>query len=245
MGNLDPVAGWHLSLYREAGEAGGSFRGLSRRGSGGLWVPESEPDPDRSLSEAVRRARAKVRRYCAANGLNRLGTLTYRGEGCFDPRQLRGDLGRFFRRVREGLGGEPFPYLWVPEWHPGGHGLHVQFGVGRYVRKRLIDEAWGLGFTHIKLLGGLPVGSGVRGEARAVAGYISKYVSKDMDRSGGLNRYDLAQGFQPKVEGLVAPTVGEVIDVASERMGDRPAYVWRSIDQEGWRGPSAVWLQWR
>ena len=43
-------------------------------------------DPGRARAEAARRAAGKVRRYCAANRLNRLGTLTYRGEGCHDPR---------------------------------------------------------------------------------------------------------------------------------------------------------------
>ena len=76
----------------------------------------------------------------AANRLNRLGTLTYAGEGCFDPLQLRVDLGEFFRGLRRELGGSPFPYVWVPEWHPGGHGLHVHFAVGRYVQQRLIEE---------------------------------------------------------------------------------------------------------
>ena len=46
----------------------------------------------RAREEAARRARAKVRRYGAANRLNRLGTLTYRGEGCHDPLRLRADL---------------------------------------------------------------------------------------------------------------------------------------------------------
>ncbi len=41
------------------------------------------------------------------------------------------------------LGGEAFPYLWVPEWHPGGHGLHLHFAVGRYVRQSLIRDVWG------------------------------------------------------------------------------------------------------
>jgi hypothetical protein len=54
-----------------------------------------------------------VRRYGAANRLNRLGTLTYRGEGCHDPRALRGDLAGFFRELRAGLGGGPLPYLWA------------------------------------------------------------------------------------------------------------------------------------
>jgi hypothetical protein len=157
---------------------------------------------------------------------------------------LRVDLRRFFRRLRSGVGAA-LPYVWVPEWHPGGHGLHAHFAVGRFVRKGLIGEAWGQGFTHIKLIGDLPVGSGVRAEARAAAGYLSKYLSKEMDRSGGLNRYDVAQGFQPRMEGLFAPTEEEVTELAVERMGERPAYVWRSINEEGWRGPPAVWLQWR
>ena len=43
------------------------------------------------------------------------------------------------------LGGKPLPYLWVPEWHPGGHGLHVHFAVGRYVKHGLIRDVWGAG----------------------------------------------------------------------------------------------------
>ena len=79
---------WDLALYPQAGEAGGSFHGLDRPGSsGGVWVAESE----RSVGEAPRRARGKVRRYCAANALNRFGTLTYRGEGEVDPRRVRGN----------------------------------------------------------------------------------------------------------------------------------------------------------
>ena len=197
------------------------------------------------MVEAERRARRMVRRYCAANGLNRLGTLTYRGEGEHDPRAVRADIRRFFKGLRRGLGGDPLPYLWVPELHPGGHGWHLHFTVGRYVPKRLIESAWGKGIVHIKLLGNLPTGSGVRAESRAAARYVSKYLSKEVSGGGGLNRYDLAQGFQPKTEPIVAPTETEVIALAVERMGERPAYVWRSINQEGWRGPRAVSLRWR
>ena len=48
-------------------------------------------ESDRSVGEASRRARGKVRRYCAAGGLNRFGTLSYRGEGELDPRRVRGN----------------------------------------------------------------------------------------------------------------------------------------------------------
>jgi hypothetical protein len=237
--------GWLLALYPEAGEAGGSFRGLGgpRPGSGGVWVPE--PEEGRAVEEAARRARGKVRRYCAANGLTRLGTLTYRGEGEHDPRAVRGDIHGFFRALRRGLGGEPLAYVWVPELHRTGHGFHVHFAVGRYVPRGLIEEAWGRGFIWIHLLQGLPVGSGVRREARAAARYLSKYLGKEMNGGGGLNRYDVGQGFQPRQEPVLGLTEGEVVDRASERMGGPPDYVWRSEGQEGWRGPQAVWLSWR
>ncbi|MEX0826235.1 MAG: hypothetical protein WD184_05740 [Acidimicrobiia bacterium] len=237
------AAGWFLSLYPEAGEAGGSFRGLSRvdSSSGGGWAV----DPARSLDEAARRARSKVRRYCAANGLNRFGTLTYAGEGVHDPRVVRADVGRFFRGLRRGLGGEAFPYLWVPELHKSGHGFHLHFAVGRYVPRGLIERAWGRGFVFIKLIQGTPSGAGVREEARVAARYLSKYLGKEMAGAGGLNRYDGAQGFQPKAEPITGRTESVVVEAASERMGSQPAYVWRSVNQEGWKGPPAVWLQWR
>lgn len=113
-----------------------------------------------------------MRRYCAANRLNRLGTLTYRGVGCHDPKELRAHVGGFFRTLRPDLGGKPLPYLWTAEWHKSDHGLHVHFAVGRYVRRDLIERAWGRGFVHIKLLGDLPVGSTTLDEARQAARYL-------------------------------------------------------------------------
>ena len=164
-----------------------------------------------------------MRRFCAANRLNRLATLTYAGEGCFDQAQLREDVAGFFRGLRGALGGAPFPYLWVPEWHPGGHGLHAHFGVGRYVSQRLIRDVWGRGHVHITLIGDLPVGSGALEEARARAGYLGKYVSKNIDdeRIPRLHRYEVAQGFQPVKVPLAGESEEDVIAQASERMGSR------------------------
>ena len=110
---------WSFSLYPDAGEGGGC---LSLRRS---VVASSDRPPNvvRAREEAARRARARIRRYGAANRLNRLGTLTYRGGGCRDPLRLRADLAGFFRGLRERLAVGPFAYVWVPQWHPGGHGL--------------------------------------------------------------------------------------------------------------------------
>ena len=238
--------GWALSLCVDAREAGGSFRSsLPRRRSTVFGQPAA--DPVRAAEEAARRARSKTRRYCAANGLNRLGTLTYRGAGCHDPRALRADVAAFFRVLRSSLGGRAFPYLWTSEWHKSGHGLHVHFAVGHYIPRSLIEEAWPHGFVHIKLLGDLPVGSGVIAESRLGAHYLSKYVGKGFDaqRSQGLHRYEVAQGFQPKIFVLWGRTWEEVIDIACAAMREEPEVVWFSDEAVNWQGPPALWLQWR
>ena len=96
---------WTLSLYPDACEAGGCLRVATRFREG-----YGEPDPDRARAEAARRARTKVRRYVVANRLNRFVTLTYAGDGCFDPKAVRADVGSFFRSLRPALGGSAFPY---------------------------------------------------------------------------------------------------------------------------------------
>jgi hypothetical protein len=232
---------WGFVLYPDAAEGGGSFRSAAKPGR------RSEPiDPAAdSRRDAIRRARGKVRRYCAANGLNRLGTLTYAGAGCHDPAQLRADVAAFFRRLRASFD-DRLPYLWVPEWHKSGHGLHVHFAVGRFIGHGLIREVWGQGHVHIKLLGDLPTGSGVLGEARLASRYLSKYIGKDLGtgEAAGLHRYEVAQGFQRRSISLDGRTAEDVVGWAESVM-DRPAaYLWRSRDQKEWAGPPALWASW-
>lgn len=232
---------WSFNLYPDAGEGGGCLVRSVRP------VPTGRPpNVKRARQEAARRARAKLRRYCAANRLNRLGPLTYAGEGCLDPLRLREDVGEFFRRLRDGSGGEAFPYVWTSEWHPGGPGLHVHFTVGRYVRERLIRDVWGRGITHIKRIQDLPVGSGPVEEARRAASYLAKYVSKGLTENPtpGLHRYEVAQGFQPRVVRLTGDSEISVIAAASDVMGAAPARLWRSTGVEGWRGAPAYWCAW-
>lgn len=235
-----------FSLYLEALEGGGSFRKWTRKVT--PYVTRGEAaDPERSAAEAGRRAKARLRRYCVANKLNRLGTLTYSGDGCFDPAQVRQDLAEFFRLLRTATGGKPLPYVWVPEWHKS-HGLHAHFAVGRYIKRRVIEEAWGRGFIHIKILGDLPTGSTTVSEARRAAGYLSKYVSKTFDavgdRSLGSHRYDVAQGFTPDSVTLTGTTAASVIAQASEVLSMEPTWEWSSREVEGWEGPPAISIRW-
>ena len=191
----------------QAGEGSGCFQsGVRRPAVGG-----GAPDVERAQAEAARRARGKVRRYCASSRLNRLGTLTYRGVGCHDPLELRTDVAAFFKALRREVG--ELPYLWVPEWHPGGHGLHVHFAVGRYVSQPLIRDLWGKGFVHIKLLGNLPVGSGALEEARLAARYLSKYVTKNVgeERVARLHGMRSRRGFSPSAVPCLGRSMDELV----------------------------------
>jgi hypothetical protein len=191
------------------------------------------------------RARGKVRRYASTHRLNRFVTLTY-AEACRDPVELREHVGGFFKRLRCELGGMAFPYAWVPEWHPGGHGLHVHFAVGRYVKQRLIRDVWGHGHVWVKLIGDLPVGSGALEEARVAARYLAKYMSKNVgdEHIAGLHRYEVAQGFQPQPIECLGESADAVIAQASAYMKRPPRTVWRSWEEEGWNRSPAYWCEW-
>lgn len=241
------AASWMLSLYPQAGEGGGCF--VSSKEPDRSYVrPRQRLDPERAAEEAAPRVRAKLRRYCAANRFNRLGTQTYGHPRCSDPGLVRTYVGLFFRQMRDKLGDDPLPYAWVPEVHKDGVHFHVHFAVGRYVPRGLIESAWDRGHVHIKLLGDLPIGSGTLGVARLAARYLSKTVTKSFidpaTRATGMHLYDLAQGFQPEVTRLYGRSPGEVIGQASAMLGAQPAVRWNSDEVDPWVGPPAIWAQW-
>jgi hypothetical protein len=250
-------AHWSLTLYPDAREGSGQFVSAGRRSQ--PTAARGDAVGERSAVEGARRARVKIRRYCAANQLNRLGTLTYAGEGCHDEEQVRADMAEFFRRLRRGmevkalptrLGATPtgsMPYLWVPQWHPGGHGLHTHFAVGRYIPRAVIEASWPHGFVSIKLLSGLSTGSGPLEEARHAARYLAKYAGKQLDedlRRSGLHRYEVAEGFQPEEVRLRGRSPEELIEQASQTLGRKPKRVSNSDEWEGWRGPPTFTVEW-
>jgi hypothetical protein len=107
-------------------------------------------------------------------------------------------------------------------------------------------DSTGRGLVHIKLLSDLPVGSTSWQESRRAARYVSKYVTKAMDRKEGtgLHRYDVAEGFQPRGRRLRGVSPEDVIGQARQVMGGQPSYAWSSSETMGWQGPPALWLSW-
>jgi len=162
---------------------------------------------------------------------------------------VRLDVAAFFLALRCELRGRSLPYVWVPEWHKSDHGLHVHFAVGEFVPRQMIERSWGRGFVHIKRLSDMPVGSTSLHEARRAAGYLSKYVTKSFEsgpreRLAGLHRYEVAQGFQPKVMRFEGRSSAEVLSKAEALMAGSPALSWSSAEVEDWQGPPAVWFAW-
>jgi len=187
-----------------------------------------------------------LRRYCAANGLSRFGTLTYGPPVCTDPDRLRHDLALLFRRLRSAQGQGPIPYVWVPELHKDGVKFHAHYAVDRFMARGRIVKAWEQGFVWIKRWTDMPVGSTSWDEARSAAGYMSKYVSKTFTgpQVFGRQRYGVAEGFQPTIQRIEGTSAAEVLDRACAVMGSAPSQRWSSADQEDWKGPPAVWFAW-
>jgi hypothetical protein len=228
-----------MVLYPDAAEAVGTFQGVAA-------IPRSfgtnPPGADSALV-AARRARSQVRRYCAANRLVYLWTATYAPteDARLEPRLVREDVRRFFRRLRRELG-RAFPYLWTTEWHSTGHGLHVHFAVGERIKHATVRTAWGRGHVWVSAR---PRDGLKRVEtARRVARYIAKYLVKDHGALDGLHRYDVAQGFRPRERVFVANTAEAALLAAIREMGVGPARHWTSRDSSDWAGPPAIWAGW-
>jgi hypothetical protein len=172
-------------------------------------------------------------------------SLTYAGAGCHDAGQVRTDAADLVRQLRASLARGPFPYVWVPELHRGGHGFHLHLGVGEYMGKELIAGAWGKGFVDIRQLASGKRFASPLTRARVAAGYLAKYVGKAF-RSGDKkqHRYDVAQGFQPRWVRFTGASLDEVIEDATSRMGGQPSRVHHSWDWEDWHGPITKWMQW-
>ena len=72
----------------------------------------------------------------------------------------------------------------------------------------------------------------------------SHAVKHSENRAGGLHRYEVGHGFQPKGTRLTGSSEEGLIAQAAELMSSSPSYVWRSAQMEKWVGPPAVWLSW-
>ena len=231
------------------------------------WRPAGyDPQPvgqdNDNLGRSVRRSRASLRRYLVHNQLAYMPTLTFRNA----PESMRGvNLAMELFRNRLRYRGIDEPWLWVPEAGKLHGRLHVHYvcswwatsgavevcqkcasGKLREVRAQLppaesfcIGCLWGHGWV------GAP-SEGV-GNARGVAGYVSKYVGKDLVGlvAPGANRYRLARGHQPEPEHSTVPLLHQAQQLVRDAAaGASVSMKALHAEIEGWKAPPTWVASW-
>jgi len=169
-------------------------------------------------------------------------TLTYADE-MWSRAAVKRDMNSLFVRWRHLKGSASFPYAYVLELHPSGHGLHAHVAVPlRYVDKHWLQETWGHGIVHYRDPKPLRERSS-RERSRRLSGYLAKYISKDLagDRVAFEQRYSVAQGFAVEIERRSFGMLTDARDWLTVYRGENFREVWSYRDDVDWDGPP-VWV---
>lgn len=222
--------------------------------SSGRWERLSEEERDLANWErANRRAAAKLRRYMVSNLLVYMWVLTL-SEGRHGPdgrREVMRLCGEFARHVRDELGVEVYAYS--PELHPGGHGWHVNFFVGKYLPHAEVAKLWGHGHVWVsdwrrkvrKRPGQSPTQL-AKNAALHGARYAAKYAEKDWSRDvleTGVHRFERSEGGDPVLVEAEATTMVEVLRAVMVKVDGPAEFVW-SDDVDDYHGPPWVFVRW-
>lgn len=189
------------------------------------------------------RAQKAVRQYCVRWGLTKMWTFTFK-TAQWDKKQVKAYMNEFLMRWRQLNGGKPFPYLYVIELHPEGHGYHVHVAVpgGMFTDFFQLRRVWGHG--RIRFDKNNRHSGESRNDARRLAVYLSKYLAKDLndDHCKGEHRYEPAQGFDVQTIRRWFATFKEAEDFLHFRVeGEKFVQVWSDYEIDDWHGPP-TWL---
>lgn len=210
-------------------------------------VPEH--DPERSAKEANRRARADMRRYCVANRLNKLWSLTYAEEAA-DWSEVWEHVEAFRKRLWAHLG-RRIPMVVVIEEGTENGRLHVHLAVHEWLDWADLRNLWGHGFVFvrpIKARENSRTTPSASDEARIVASYLSGYLIANGKKAHAQDgraahgkRYSTTRGFTPGCERVRVESIHQALVIVYGEMGPQPSYLWQSSDLEDWDGPP-VWV---
>ena len=263
---------FNVCVYEGVGEASISFRGESSslRGAEGsssdlallraatdewgeinipLLLKLEDERRQQNIARSNRRRVRRVRQYCVKNTLTLMWTLTY-AEAQWDRKKIKADVNQLMIAWRGLNGGREFPYVYVLELHPKGHGYHVHLAVpeGMWTSHAKLKRLWGKGRIQFDEQKKRRSGED-RNNARRLAGYLSKYLVKAFDSDGlevekGDHFYEVAQGFGVEVLRRSFPTFAEAESfLLSMIEGEQFAQVWTSLDCEWWpRESPPVWV---
>lgn len=236
---LEHVTWWEANYYPSAGEvvAWREYRG--KRDDPPAPPAGAERRPSESNGDrAVRRARTRIRRYAAANLLDRMIVLTWEDQ-TEDLRTAQRHVRAFIRYGLRTVLGYRGPYVVGWERHKSG-AWHCNILVDRNIDHGELWQEWGRGFVWIKRWKSRTRGS-KRDAARGAARYVAKYVAKDLkDLPAGIHRYEVGQGFTVRVVRVygtsptsILLTIGRPVeyrfDAAAPDAGRGPPLMWAAL----------------
>ena len=199
-------------------------------------LPGHGVDPERARIESLRRTRASVRRYCSANRLDRMGTLTFEVEPDLDGgwEAVEG-----FRRALAAELGELVPLVVVPEYGTLNGRLHFHVAFGRYLPVVMLRRCWPHGFVDVRRIKARGRGRRLGGRAlcRLVASYIAGYVTKGDRTPFSRKRYSTTRGCAPVSRSVMRSDLAAAFATVRARAGGAALTVWSSSSVEEWAGP--------
>lgn len=255
-----------ITWYPEAGEAfvaRPSYGSEGRNHSSVLDIGtqldhgEETPRSEGRLPQSLRRSRASIRRYAAANGCNLLVSSTYADQHlnrATDRKGVELDCRNMVRRIRRAWG-EAFPYLTMPEVQPErsereGRAVYNGMVLTPRLPRRVFDaviESWpygeGDGYNGVDIT---PF-EGARGGARYASKALARYASKGLDVApAGQQAYRVAQGYQPTKYvdlGASGASAVDLLEVWAEHYGLELETLRAVTDDEG-HVMDAAWAMW-
>gem|GEM_PF-1578101 len=273
----EPNHGWFATIYPECSEASLVWQspksltsnhqqkrqhlwltGVPRLPTDALSVELRQAEEDLNWKIANGRAASRSRRYFVRNHLRYMWVLTF-AESVRQRHEVMALVAAFARRLRGLFGGQPFPYWYSPELHPGGHGWHVNFFIATRVKIVDLERLWGQGFvwvTDFAISKRGPKGEALglcqneREGTRRAARYGCKYAQKDWSRatiSTSSHRYEIAQGFKPQMsKQRFASEVEAMRAIVAAIPNDDKALLtyWSSDTAEDWNRPPVRTFQW-
>ena len=142
--------------------------------------------------------------------------------------------------------GKPLPYLWVPEWHPGGHGLHLHFAVGRYIKAVADPGRPGVAGSCISSCSGISRSGRGRSRRRGWRPAISGSTRARRSTETGLQVCTATRSRRASSRSrcTAGPCGRGRARAGVGADGWAPSRVWHSSRAEGWQGPPACWAAW-
>lgn len=267
--------------------------GVGSQPQGGDQDEDEKAPPGAFRKRRSRRSATQVQRLIRQHGLDELWVFGFGGEGCRDYGQLMRLVTGFMRDVApsyfkpaqaparavvrsrlgalggpdptsDGEGGASWPWVMVPEPHPGGHGWHWNLATRgtmdwTMAKRNALKIAWTRYVVRHAPEYGPPGGTRLlrvswptrnqRRSAKGLAKYLAKYLAKSFEEGGvpvGRHRFTRSQGVRDEVESyqvarhIIGSDLTTVYDFLGA-MGVRPSRIYWLGESDDPRLPSTEW----